>query len=596
MPYDSTTVALTVDKINHEYFLPAIQRPFVWGPEQMVALFDSLMKGYPISSFLYWNVASENAVQWQIYKFAEHFRFGEIHNEIADTSGRKPTLVLDGQQRLTSMLIGLRGSFTVKAKGKRWDNPNAWQRKRLYIDLLVDPAQIPRSEEANDIEHPYGFELFESSPQSGPTNLWIKVGDILNYSDPAHFAAFVSKTLERLPATKDWTVVETAKRNLQRLYDMIWVDRIISFYTETDQDYDRVLGIFVRANDAGTKLSRSDIMLSMMSSKWTDISAREEIYNFVETLNNRLDRKNDVSKDFVMKACLLLSGLDHIYQVKNFTNRNLAIMRGNWMKIQQSLKRTFQLVNSFGIDRENLTSLNSLMPIAYYLHKTEFDILSATTSFFVTNAERIRRWLIAALLSRVFGGQSDHTIGAAKDAIDSSLRETRDFPLFALNRALTRQIKRPSNLTGEALAEAMEFQYGNREIFLLLSLLYENKGWGSLNYHVDHIFPQSRIDRKILMKNNIPMSKIEQLSSCANRIGNLQLLTSAENLEKSNATFEDWIRTRDRSVLDKHLIPENEHLWSVMMLPQFVAEREKRIMKRLLSLQGDPELGAEPAV
>ena len=89
----------------------------------------------------------------------------------------------------------------------------------------------------------------------------------------------------------------------------------------------------------------------------------------METVNSRLDRKNDVTKDFVMKACLVLSDLDHVYQVKNFTNRNLDIMRGNWTKIQQSLKRTFQLVNSFGIDRENLTSLNALLPIAYYLHK-----------------------------------------------------------------------------------------------------------------------------------------------------------------------------------------------------------------------------------
>lgn len=51
-----------------------------------------------------------------------------------------------------------------------------------------------------------------------------------------------------------------------------------------------------------------------------------EIYNFVETLNSRLDRKNDVNKDFVMKACLLPSDLDYVYQVKNFTNKNLEIM------------------------------------------------------------------------------------------------------------------------------------------------------------------------------------------------------------------------------------------------------------------------------
>lgn len=596
MPYDSTTIAATVEKINTEYFLPAIQRPFVWGPEQMIALFDSLMKGYPISSFLLWNVAPENEMNWQIYKFAEHFRFGEVHNEVAGKNGRKLTLVLDGQQRLTSLLIGLRGSFTVKAKGKRWDNPDAWQRKTLYIDLLMDPSLIPKSEDAeDDIEHPYGFELFESAPQSGGTKLWIRVGEILNYPDPEHFKGFVEKMVGRLPPTKTWMMEEVAKRSLDRLYQMIWVDKIISYYTETNQDYDRVLGIFVRANDGGTKLSKSDLMLSMISSKWTDISAREEIYNFVETLNNRLDRKNDVNKDFVMKACLLLSDLDHVYQVKNFTNRNLEIMRGNWTKIQQSLKRTFQLVNSFGIDRENLTSLNALLPIAYYLHKLDLDLLSSTTPFYVTNAERVRRWLIAALLLRVFGGTSDSTIGAAKNTIASALPASKNFPLTQLNTALSRQIKRPSNLTGETLEGVMELQYGSKQMFLLLSLLYENKSWGTTAYHIDHIFPQSRVDRRHLMKNNIPISKIEQLLSCANRIGNLQLLASPENLEKNNATFEDWIRTRDHSFLAKHLIPEDEHLWSIMMLPQFVAEREKHIMQKLASLQGDPEFGAEAA-
>ena len=596
MPYSTSTIASTISKINVEYFLPAIQRPFVWGPDQMVALFDSLMKGYPISSFLFWNVAAENEMNWQIYKFAEHFRFGEVHNEIADPAGRKLTLVLDGQQRLTSMLIGLRGAFTVKAKGKRWDNPDAWQRKRLYLDLLVDPAQIPKSEDAeDDIEHPYGFHLFEDAPPSGSTNLWIRVGEILNYPDPERFNSFLHKTLERLPPTRDWTVMETAKRNLQRLYNMIWVDQIISFYTEANQDYDRVLGIFVRANDGGTKLSKSDLMLSMISSKWTDISAREEIYNFVETLNNRLDRKNDVSKDFVMKACLLLSDLDHVYQVKNFTNRNLEIMRGNWPKIQQSLRRTFQLVNSFGIDRDNLTSLNALLPIAYYLHKADVDLLKATTPSFVTNAERVRRWLIAALLNRVFGGTSDSTIGAAKNVIATAVRSSTDFPLTQLNTALSRQIKRPSYLSSETLEGIMELQYGSKQMFLLLSLLYENKAWGATTHHIDHIFPQSRLDRRQLMKNNIPMSKIEQLLGCANRVGNLQLLVSAENLEKNNATLEDWIRTRDHSFLAKHLIPEDEHLWSIMMLPQFVAEREKKIKERLSSLQGDPEFGAEAA-
>jgi uncharacterized protein with ParB-like and HNH nuclease domain len=48
MPYSAATVAETVMNINRRYFLPAIQRPYVWSSEQIVRLFDSLMKGFPI--------------------------------------------------------------------------------------------------------------------------------------------------------------------------------------------------------------------------------------------------------------------------------------------------------------------------------------------------------------------------------------------------------------------------------------------------------------------------------------------------------------------------------------------------------------------
>lgn len=97
MSYSSANVAKVVDQIHRSYFLPAIQRPFVWEPDQVVALFDSLLKGYPISSFLFWELKPENRRNWEIYKFVEHFRFGEVHNEQADTDGRDVTLVLDGQ-------------------------------------------------------------------------------------------------------------------------------------------------------------------------------------------------------------------------------------------------------------------------------------------------------------------------------------------------------------------------------------------------------------------------------------------------------------------------------------------------------------------
>lgn len=61
MRYQSESIALAISRMNLQYFLPAIQREFVWKPEQIVGLFDSIMRGYPISSFLFWELRPENA-------------------------------------------------------------------------------------------------------------------------------------------------------------------------------------------------------------------------------------------------------------------------------------------------------------------------------------------------------------------------------------------------------------------------------------------------------------------------------------------------------------------------------------------------------
>lgn len=587
MTYSTSTIAETIDKLNSSLFLPAIQRPFVWEDEQVVQLFDSLMKGYPISSFLFWKVAPENNDDWQMYRFAENFRFGEVHTEPVGKEGREISLVLDGQQRLTSMLIGLRGSFTVKAKGKRWDNPNAWQKKRLYLDLLVDPEQLgSENDEEDDIEHPYGFQFLEKAPVSGPASLWIKVGQILDCREKDQFASLKTSLLAQLPTSANWVARQTAERNLDRLHSMVWRDEIISSFTELNQDYDRVLGIFVRANDGGTKLSKSDLMMAVLSSKWSDISAKEEIYNLVETVNTRLDRKNNITKDFVMKACLVLSDLDHVYKVRNFNNKNLEIMRRDWPATRAALVRTFKLINRFGIDRETLTSANALLPIAYYLKKHDLDLLAAQTPFNVQNAERIRRWLLAALLLSVFGGQSDSTIAAARNALAEGARTSADFPSGALEEGVSRQIKRPSFLTSENIDKLLdELRYSHGRMFLLLSLLYDDQNWGSTPYQVDHIIPTSRVNRRSLQAAGASSTQIDQMLAAVDRPGNLELLTASENNEKTNQQFEDWIRTRDVGFLERHHIPIEESLWSIMMLPRFVADREAKIKQRLAALR-----------
>ena len=145
MSYRAETIATAVGRMNTQYFLPAIQREFVWKPDQIVKLFDSILRGYPISSFLFWELKPENRDRWQAYKFLDRAQQGGTHNEIASIDGvQNMILVLDGQQRLTSLQIGLRGIYETKKKYKRRDNPDAWTKKRFITEFRGRKTSTPR--------------------------------------------------------------------------------------------------------------------------------------------------------------------------------------------------------------------------------------------------------------------------------------------------------------------------------------------------------------------------------------------------------------------------------------------------------------------
>jgi uncharacterized protein with ParB-like and HNH nuclease domain len=578
MSYSSTTIAKIIDQVNRSYFLPAIQRPYVWEPEQIIALFDSLLKGYPISTFLFWEIKPENRNNWEIYKFVEQFKYGDTHNESAETDGREINLVLDGQQRLTSLLIGLRGSYTVKLKGKRWDNPSAWVKQKLYIDIFKDPNSDESDDE--DIGITYGLKFFSDQPNPTAAHHWFKVGSILDFDDEDRFNAHIETLAENLPDATTQAQRRTAKKNLNNLYRKLWKDEAISFFTEKNQSYDRVLDIFIRANDGGTKLSKSDLLLSMITSKWDGVNARDEIFSFVDRLNDQLDRKNDFNKDFVMRSCLVISDLDHIYKVSNFTNEALLKIQNNWQKIRSSLERTTKLINRFGIDRDTLTSVNALHPIAYYLSKVDAS-LEGSTEFDLSNRRKVRRWLLGALLNRIFGGNSDQTIGVARQIIKESALTSRDFPYEALCEGLFKRRGRVVNFDANNLDSLLDTQYKSPTCFLALSLLDDEKNWGTSSYHIDHIIPKSLCTESKLIKTGMNEIDAKESINYVNRLGNLQLLLDHENIGKSDGQFDEWIKTRDSNFLERNLIPKNKDLWRPEKLKEFVEAREELIREYL---------------
>jgi len=583
MAYKSDTIAATVERLNRDYFLPAIQREFVWDTGQIVMLFDSILRGYPISSFLYWKLAPENKDKWQTYKFISDAKDGGKRNKLASVASVSDiTIVLDGQQRFTSLLIGLKGSYTIKKPRMWWNNPDAWERRKLYINLLKDP-----SAETEDGEEGVRYGLrFLKAPKNKPGEFWFEVGKILQFDGEDEFYDYKESLKDDLPDETTKAAVKVLDKNIDRLFRAIWRDEAIAYYVENDQDYDRVLDIFVRANEGGTKLSKSDLLLSMITAKWQGIDAREEIYSFVEHLNDGLEHRNNFDKDFIMKSCLVLADLLVAYRVENFNNKNLDVIRANWSQTKKAIEKCVRAVNLMGVDRETLTSANALIPIAYYLMRNPDMKLTGSTAKATEQFAQVRKWLMMVLVNNVFGGASDNALREVRSVLRSSSDE---FAVDAMNDKLA-AIQRQTRFDQTAVENFLAINYSRATSFFALSLLYDRTHWGEEPWNKDHIFPQSWFTPKALADHGIPADQHERYIDGHNRIANLQLLTQQENIEKSDKDFEEWIRSRDAAFKQRHLIPEDRNLLRFENFERFVEAREELIRERLRTLFGAVEV------
>ena len=92
---------------TNKYVLPAIQREFVWSAEQIEKLFDSLSRGYPIGTFLFWQVQPERLGEFQFYQFMDRYHERDYRRlePIEVIGDHEIRAVLDGQQRLTALNI-----------------------------------------------------------------------------------------------------------------------------------------------------------------------------------------------------------------------------------------------------------------------------------------------------------------------------------------------------------------------------------------------------------------------------------------------------------------------------------------------------------
>jgi uncharacterized protein with ParB-like and HNH nuclease domain len=569
MSYKSETIAAVLPRINSSFFLPALQREFVWTADQICTLFDSLMRRYPISSFLFWQVPAEARDDVEAYEFLHTVRESNNRARLARVHGNDDlTFVLDGQQRLTSLLVGLQGMY-IERKAKSGKGARTPVSKKLYLNLLHD-GTAPDGE--GDVY--YHFEFFDFAPTLLRGNsYWFEVGRILNVKAKKELDALIERQIKAVRDVRSLSTQEAGvvEHNLTRLYEATRVDEVISYHTETDPDHERILEIFVRANSGGTELSKSDLLLSTLTLHWGTENAREEINGFVEELNTQLTRKNRLNKDFVMKSCLVLLNMPVAYRVSSFTKDTCARIKERWDDIRHSVRRAVDAANAFGIDEKTLTSANALIPIAFYLHQHPSLTLRGESAIEVANAARVRVWLLSALLNRILGGSSDSMLTKLREALQVHYRPNGDFPVVALDEAV-RKAGRVSASSQDAVDNVLSTTYGDSTCFLALSLLYDERNWGTIDYSIDHLFAQD------IFKGAAVPADLKELRD---DFGNLALIIGNENSGKKERPLHEWLATRGPEFLKRHFIPPDPSLWHIGRFERFLIERRKLLKARL---------------
>jgi hypothetical protein len=555
-----------------DFVLPAIQREFVWDSEQIEKLFDSLLRGYPIGSFLFWRVKADHTREFQFYRFMDRYHQRDLrHNEPIELMGERSVIaVLDGQQRLTALNIGLRGWHAEKMPYYRWSSDHAFPKRRLYLNLMAPPE---------DQEFAYEFEMLRDKDlkSAGDDKFWFPVGKVLEFEDLGEIFNYCL----------DHDLTQTGNKfpheTLMKLWQCMCNEPHINYYLEKEQNLDKVLNIFIRVNSGGTQLSYSDMLLSIATAKWKTRDARQEIHGLVDRLNE-VGEGFDFNKDFVLKASLVLTDIPNIaFRVDNFNLENMSRIEDEWDRISGALELTARLLSSWGYERRTLVSNYAAIPIAYHLLQKDLPSNYVESSKYEDDRRAIHRWLITALLKRTFGGNPDSVLRPIRTAIHEN---PGSFPIDEIFDALSSTSKNMRFDRAE-IEGLLGYRYGKRYTYTVLALLYP---WLRFDqrFHVDHIFPRSRFNKREFANHDVPPEHWDRWVERRDDLANLQLLQGTPNQEKSDKPFEEWFETKFPTDDDKaayrrrHLIPDVE--LSFENFPEFMAAREKLIYERLAEI------------
>lgn len=539
--------ALNNEDEDGGFWLPNIQRPFVWSEDQICRLFDSILREYPISTLLVWKTTSKIRRRRFIDTWKNSLRLSDFYVE---ESERKKSLVLDGQQRLQSLYIGLKGSF---------------EGRELYLDILSGEAAAP-----DDIR--FKFKFLASDDTSFQ---WVKFKNLVFSNEKIReleekIAACADRELSVAERDKIKDHIELVRRTFTS-------DETITFqeldsidnprlYTEDD-----VVEVFIRANSGGTRLGKSDLLFSLLTASWE--VADEKMDDLLATLNSH---GFSFDRDFILKTCLVLLNEGARYEVQKFRKAGVREkIEEQWDNISKSIRDVLDWMRgkTFIQCNKALPSYLVLIPLIY----TRYHRRSAWEK-----SANLDTYLIRCLLTSAFSGQPDNLL----DALSKQLADAETFDIDEVFNIIRTQ-GRSLELTEDRF---WQMGYGSDTIHLLFNLWYRDfthtPAYENNLPQVDHIFPQSLLRREKSRNPHTGRMIMKYGPDQRNQLANCMLLSREENGAggKGDRTPSEWFSDKPESYLKKHLIPMDSDLWKLERFEDFIVARKELLRERFRNL------------
>jgi hypothetical protein len=469
----------------------------------------------------------------------------------SDTSNRY--LVLDGQQRLTSLFAAFKGTYN---------------HKQLFIDVLSgnsegkDPGneyydcQFLTAAEAADLTNAHG----------GSRRHYLPIQELVKIN-PVHAAAAAHRKAQKLELTEGeseritdiYIRCATILGNSKSL-QVITVDEDPSHVTPIEE----ILEIFVRVNSGGLVLQKSDLLMSLLDLKWNDI--QPQLQRLVRDINE--SRPFAFTRDDVLKSLLLADGAETRFDKLVKDRNQVEQLASRLPSYIPAVRRAWELIGCILMDNCRIYSErffrgghNALLPFVLFLSKRD------------TVAHDDRRktviGLYLSIMSGIFSGAEARMGAFAKNKV----ADAQSLPLNELGALIKREygIKTLDDLLRRHLDLALNIAHGGITL---------DKNPEELQR--DHIFPKSKLE------------KTGYAYQMVNHYANFHFLRGSDNLNKLDKDPHDWFRNPGRNIpsySDKDL-EERLLNWEDLNPGQFdsmIEKRSKRIRTKATELFGITE-------